>query len=96
MKVFAIASIAPGTTIPDVQKHLPSEVPATLKLYLDGKVDQFWFQEDTGPIFLMNVASVDEAKSILNSLPLVEENLMSYQYIPVTPLAPLGLLLKAA
>ncbi|WP_413993369.1 hypothetical protein ACMDCR_15530 [Labrys okinawensis] len=94
MKVFAIASIPAGVTTPDVRKHLPSEVPATLKLYLDGKIEQFWFRENAGPIFLLNVSSVDEAKSILNTLPLVEEKLMSYEYLPVTPLSPLGLLIQ--
>jgi hypothetical protein len=94
MKVFAIASKPPIVSIEEVRRHLPDEVPATLKLYLDGKVEQFWFREGMGPIFLMNVATVDEAKAILGSLPLVAENLMTYEYLPVTTLSPLALLLK--
>jgi hypothetical protein len=70
MKVFAIASIPSNVALEEVRKHLPDEVPATLKLYLDGKVEQFWFRENMGPIFLMNVATLDEAKGILGSLPL--------------------------
>jgi hypothetical protein len=94
MKVFAIAS-APNPLTPDMlQQHLPNEVPATLKLYLDGKVEQFWFQEKAGPIFLMNVESIDEAKATLNTLPLVADGLMKYEYLPVGPLAPLRLLIQ--
>ncbi len=43
MKVFAIASIPQGVTIEQIQQLLPEEVPATLKHYLDGKIEQFWF-----------------------------------------------------
>ena len=94
MKVFAIASIPSNVTLEEVRKHLPDEVPATLKLYLDGKVEQFWFRENMGPIFLMNVATLDEAKEILGSLPLVAEGLMAYEYMPVTTLSPLGMLIQ--
>ena len=41
MKVFAIASIPQGVTIEQIQQLLPKEVPATLKHYLDGKIEQF-------------------------------------------------------
>ena len=39
MKVFAIASIPQGVTIEQIQQLLPKEVPATLKHYLDGKIE---------------------------------------------------------
>jgi hypothetical protein len=94
MKVFAIAS-ANSTLTPDkLQQHMPNEVPATLQLYLDGKVEQFWFREKAGPIFLMNVESVEQAKATLDTLPLVADGLMSYELLPVGPLAPLGRLIQ--
>ena len=93
MKVFAIASIPPTIAPAYIQKHLPNEVPATLRLYLEGKIEQFWFRENAGPIFLMNVESVEQAKATLDALPLVAENLMRYELLPVTTLSPLGLLI---
>jgi hypothetical protein len=49
---------------------MPKELPDTLKLYLDGKIDQFWFRKDkVGVIFLMNAESVDEAKGATDKLP---------------------------
>jgi hypothetical protein len=45
MKVFAIATAQPSLTPEILSQHMPSEVPNTLKLYLDGKVEQFWFRE---------------------------------------------------
>jgi hypothetical protein len=73
---------------------MPNEVPATLKLYLDGKVEQFWFREKAGPIFLMNVESVEQAKATPDALPLVADGLMTYELLPVGPLAPLGRLIQ--
>ncbi|HEY4296591.1 MAG TPA: hypothetical protein VGM85_08970 [Paraburkholderia sp.] len=93
MKVFAIASAQPTLTPEKIQQHMPNEVPATLKLYLEGKVEQFWFREKAGPIFLMNVESVEQAKATLDALPLVADGLMSYELLPVGPLAPLGMLI---
>jgi hypothetical protein len=94
MKVFAIATASPSLTPDLIQKHLPKEVPATLKLYLEGKVEQFWFREGKGPIFLMNVESVDEAKAALSKLAFVADQLMSYEFMPVSPLKPLGVLIQ--
>lgn len=92
MKVFAIAT----AQVPreQIMQHLPTEVPATLKLYLGGKIEQFWFKETGGPIFLMDVASLDDAQATLDTLPLVAQKLMTYELIPVGPLAPLEVLLQ--
>lgn len=94
MKVFALYSLKAPLTPEQRQQQMPHEVPATLKLYLEGKIEQFWFRETAGPIFLMNVESVEEAKSILSKLPLVAKNLAALELIPVSPLLPLGLLIQ--
>jgi hypothetical protein len=94
MKVFAIASIPQPISPEQLQQIMPKEVSATLKHYLEGKIEQFWFREKAGPIFLMNVESVEQAKAELDTLPLVAANLMTYELMPVTPLRPLGLLIQ--
>jgi hypothetical protein len=94
MKVFAIATAKPTLTPDKLQQFMPSEVPATLQHYLDGTVEQFWFREKIGPIFLMNVESVEAAKASLAELPLVANDLMTYDVFPVSPLTPLGRLIQ--
>ena len=94
MKVMAIGSFAKPLTPEQRQQVLPNEVPATLRHYLDGKIEQFWFREKAGPIFLMSVESVEEAKAELDTLPLVAAKLMTYELMPVTTLAPFKLLLQ--
>jgi hypothetical protein len=94
MKVFAIGSITKAPTPEQQAQIMPKEVPATLQLYLDGKIDQFWFRQDQpGVIFLMN-GSVDEAKAALDKLPLAEGGFMTFDLTPVGPLAPLGMLIQ--
>lgn len=95
MKVIAIGSIVKPVSDEQRKEIMPKEVPATLKHYLEGKIEQFWYRQDApGVIFLMNVASVDEAQAELDTLPLVTGGFAKYQLIPVGPLAPLGLLIQ--
>ena len=97
MKVFAVSK--PNKPLsPEEQKAImPKEVPATLKLYLEGVIDQFWFTLDKpGVVFLVNADSVEDAKAKIEALPLANAGYLSFDYIPVGPLAPLGLLLQSA
>jgi hypothetical protein len=94
MKVFAIYTVR-GPLTPELrQQVMPKEVPATLNHYLEGKIEQFWFREKAGPIFLLNVASLEEAKATMDSLPLVAGNHATYELMPVSPLLPLGMLIQ--
>ena len=68
MKVMPVGSIIKPLTPAQQQQYMPSEVPATLKHYLDGTIEQFWVREKSGPIFLMNVDSVEQAKAALDGL----------------------------
>jgi hypothetical protein len=96
MKVFAIGSFAKPITDEEKQQIMPKEVPHTLKLYLDGKIEQFWFREDKpGVIFLMNVESINEAKSTVDAMPLASNGFLGFEYLQVGPLKPLGLLLQS-
>lgn len=94
MKVFAIGSIAQQPTAEQRDEVLSHEVPHTLKLYLEGKLEQFWFRQDVpGTFFLMNVESIEEARSTLDAMPIVAAGFLKYDVYAVGPLAPLGLLL---
>jgi hypothetical protein len=94
MKVMAIATVKAPLTPEQRQQIMPNEVPATLKLYLNGIVEQFWYRDKAGPVFLMNVESVEQAKAALDALPLAAANLATYELMPLSPLMPLGLLIQ--
>jgi muconolactone delta-isomerase len=95
MKVMAVGTLKPLSQ-EQRQQYLPKEVPATLQLYLDGKMEQFWLREkEAGVIFLMNVDSVDEADRLLKNLPLGQANLLTFDLMQIGPLLPLGMLMAA-
>ncbi|GLZ18541.1 hypothetical protein Bpla01_20710 [Burkholderia plantarii] len=74
---------------------LPQEVPATLKPYLDGSSEQFWYRRDKpGVVFLITVDSLDAARAATSSLPLTAERIAEYEFMPLGPLAPLGMLIQ--
>jgi hypothetical protein len=93
--VLTIYSPKPGVTAEQVMKIMPAEIRATVPLYLDGKIQQWFMRGDgRGVIFLLNCKDVAEARALIESLPLSKENLMDEQFIPVGPLLPLGILLR--
>ena len=93
--MFAIGTPAKPITDEEKQQIMPKEVPDTLKLYLEGKIEQFWFREDKpGVIFLMNTESVEEAKTAVHALPFAADGFLGFEFIPVGPLKPLGVLIR--
>ncbi len=93
-KVLALGTLTVPVTSPSVKDAMPHEVPPTLRLYLDGHMDQYWLRlDDTGVAFLMNAQTVDQARALLEQLPLAVSGLMKFEYILLGPLAPLGMLL---
>jgi len=95
MKVLAIGTIVKAPTPEERQQVMPREVPDTLKLYLDGTIEQFWYRQDRpGVVFLMNVDSVEKARAATDALPLTAEGFVKYELMHLGPLAPLGMLIQ--
>jgi hypothetical protein len=93
--VLTIVSPKPGITPEQIMKIMPAEVRATVPLYLDGKIQQWFMRGDgRGVIFILNCKDVAEARALIESLPLSQENLVDEEFIPVGPLLPLGILLR--
>src|ERR1700704_7174713 len=93
--VLTILSPKPGVTPQQVIKIMPDEIRATVPLYLEGKIQQWFTRGDgRGVIFILNCNDVAEARALIESLPLSKENLVDEQFIPVGPLLPLGILFR--
>ena len=93
-EVLVIQSPREGVTVQQVLAVIPQEIRATVKLYLDGRIREWYSRGDgKGVIFLVDAKTEDEARAIMETLPLAKEQLMDTQYIPVGPLMPLRALM---
>src|SRR3954469_20004853 len=92
--VMVILTAKAGVTRPQIMKIMPAEIRATVKLYLDGKIRQWYSRGDgRGVVFFLDAKTIEEADAIMSTLPLSKEHLMDHEYIAVGPLMPLtGLL----
>jgi hypothetical protein len=95
-KILAIGTFAPGTDMQLVQRTLAAEARATVELYLEGKIDQWYSLENRpGVVFTLNVTDIGAAQTMLEALPLGKAHLMTFELYPIGPLKPLRQLLKS-
>jgi hypothetical protein len=95
-EVMVILTAKQGVTRQKIMNVMPAEIRATVKLYLDGKIREWYSRGDgRGVVLFLDVKAVDEAHAIMDALPLSRENLMDHEYIPVGPLMPLAALIGA-
>ena len=93
-EVLVIQTPRQGVTFQQFIPFMQAEARATVKLYIDGKIRQWYSRGDgKGVIFLVDAKTEDEARAILETLPLAKEHLWDTQYIPVGPLMPLRALM---
>jgi len=91
--VLVIQTPKQGVTFQQVMAVIPDEIQATVKLYLDGRIRE-WYSRGNGKgvIFLVEAKTQDEARALMETLPLAKAQLMDTEYIPVGPLMPLKML----
>src|SRR5262249_4362703 len=92
--VLVIETPRQGVTPQQIMAVIPEEIRATVKLYLDGKSREWYSRSDgKGVIFLLDTKTEDEARALMEALPLAKGHLMDHEYIPVGPLMPLRALM---
>jgi hypothetical protein len=95
-KILAVGRWTPKATADGVRPVLPAEVRDTVRLYLDGVIDQWFIQQDnSGVVFLLNVTDTDKAHALLEKLPLGQAGLMEFQLTQLGPVSPLASLIGA-
>jgi|SRR5262245_16526565 len=93
-EVMVILTARQGVSRQEIMNVMPAEIRATVKLYLDGTIRQWYSRGDgKGAIFLIDAKTVEEAHAVIDTMPLSKENLVDHEYIPVGPLMPLTALI---
>ena len=92
--VLVMLTIKPGVERAKVMRVMPDEIRTTVRLYLDGKIRQWYSRADgKGVVFVLDCKDVAEAASVMEALPLAKERLVNLEFTALTPLTPLRLLL---
>lgn len=92
--VLTVLTVHPDAARDEVMKALPAETRETLTLYLDGKITHWFGRADgKGVVFILDVASVAEAKALTDTLPFAKMQLATFEFLMLTPLTPLRTLL---
>jgi hypothetical protein len=95
-EVMVILTPKQGVTRQQIMGLMPDEVRATMKLYLDGKIRQWYSRADgRGVVILLDAKSVDEAHTIVDAMPFSKDSLADHSYIPLGPLMPLSSLINS-
>jgi len=93
-EVMVVLTVKDGVTRQQIMNIMPAEVRATVKLYLDGRIRQWYSRGDgKGAIFFIDAKSIEEAHAVIDAMPLSKESLVDHEYIPVGPLMPLTALI---
>jgi hypothetical protein len=94
-EVMVILTAKQGVTRQQIGAIMPAEIRATVKLYLEGTIRQWYSKGDgKGVILLIDAKTVDEAHAVVDTMPLSKQNLVDHEYIPVGPLVPLAALIS--
>jgi hypothetical protein len=87
-KFLAVGTYTAPTAVPEASLAVRQEQD-TMRLYLNGKIEQFWFRKDgKGVILLLATDSQDSAASLLSGLPYAQANAIRFEILPVGPMMP--------
>jgi len=85
MKIIALEKEVPGITddrfTPEI---LRTEAAQAWELYQAGKIRELYFRYDRQEaVLILECSDVEEARSVLATLPLVKEGLITFEIIPL-------------
>ena len=94
MKILAIDKVLPEATPEKVKENFMKDVNHTVKMYLADVVREIYFRQDrSGTIMMLEAPTLDDARAMIDKLPMVQAGLIAFDLIPLGPYVPLALLL---
>ena len=86
MKILAMEVEVEGVKPRQYEPYLRVEAQHVWELYQNGVIRELYFRADRSEAVLMlECTNMDEAKQILESLPLVKAGLITFEVIPLVP-----------
>jgi hypothetical protein len=86
MKILAIDHERDGVTQAELQPYLVAEARRVWQLYQADILREIYFKADrTGVVLVLDCADETEARTHLDSLPLAQAGLITFEIIPLIP-----------
>ncbi|RPJ24554.1 MAG: superoxide dismutase [Chloroflexi bacterium] len=86
MKILAMEIETEGVKPEQYRPHLKAEARRVWELYQSGMIRELYFRADRSEaVLIMESADVSEAQQTLESLPLVQAGLITFEVIPLIP-----------
>lgn len=86
MKILALEKDIPGAAGETSHSLLKAEAARVWELYQAGVLREIYFRQDrTNAVLVLECDSAEEARLVLESLPLVRERLIDFEVIPLIP-----------
>jgi len=86
MKILALEKELAGTTPEGFQSHLKAETQKIWELQQQNVIREIYFRADrSSAVLILECDSIAEAEKILQTLPLVQANLIEFEIIPLKP-----------
>jgi muconolactone delta-isomerase len=86
LKILAVEKEVEGVTEDQYKPYLKNEAKRVWELVQSGTIREIYFTEDDHcAIIILECKNAEEAKSILNTLPLVNKKLISFEIKPLVP-----------
>jgi hypothetical protein len=86
LKIIAIEKEMPGVKAADFQPLLNAEAAKVWELYQSGEIREVYFRSDEHcAVLFLECATIEEAQTFLEGLPLVAAGLIRFELIPLQP-----------
>jgi len=85
MKILAIEKEIEGKVKADFAPFLLNEAAEVWKLYKEGVIREIYFNEHNNAVMMLECDDNATAREILNTLPLVKNNLITFEISALTP-----------
>jgi muconolactone delta-isomerase len=84
MKILVLENELPGATSEKFQQYSKEEARKAWELHQAGIIRELYFRADRNEaVLVLECASVSEAQEILSTLPFVQNNLITFKFIPL-------------
>jgi muconolactone delta-isomerase len=86
MKILAMEIEAKGVQPGQYAPHLKAEARHVWELYQSGTIRELYFRADRSEaVLILECADAEDARKTLQSLPLVQAGLITFEIIPLVP-----------